>query len=46
MAPDHEGMETGIGHEMSLKAIAKACGKLPKEIRDLFKKEGDLGLVC
>lgn len=46
LAPDHEALETGIGHEMSVKAIAKACGKLPKEIRELFKKEGDLGLVC
>lgn len=46
MAPDHEALETGIGHEMSVKSIAKACGKLPKEIRELFKKEGDLGIVC
>jgi len=34
LAPDYEGLETGIGHEISVKAIAKACGKLPKEIRD------------
>ena len=45
LAPDYEALETGIGHELSVKAIAKACGKLPKEIRELFKQEGDLGLV-
>ena len=45
LAPDYEGLETGIGHEISVKAVAKACGKLPKEIRDLFKAEGDLGIV-
>ena len=45
LAPDYEAMETGIGHEVSVKAIAKACGKLPKEIREQFKIEGDLGIV-
>ena len=45
LAPDYESVETGIGHEISVKAIAKACGKLPKEIREHFKSEGDLGSV-
>ena len=45
LAPDFRAMETGVGHEMSVKAIAKACGKTPKEIRDLYKDEGDLGAV-
>jgi hypothetical protein len=45
LAPDYEALETGIGHEISVKAIAKACGKLPKEVRALFKSEGDLGFV-
>jgi len=45
LAPDFEGLETGIGHEISVKSVAKACGKLPKEIRDLYKAEGDLGIV-
>ena len=34
LAPEYESLETGIGHEISVKAVAKACGKLPKEIRD------------
>ena len=38
-------METGIGHELSVKAVAKACGKLPKDIRELYKEHGDLGIV-
>jgi DNA ligase-1 len=45
LAPDFKSMETGVGHEMSVKAIAKACGKTPKEIRELYKEEGDLGGV-
>lgn len=45
LGPDYEALETGIGHEVSVKAIAKACGKLPKEIREQFKTEGDLGIV-
>jgi len=45
LAPDFEAMETGVGHELSVKAIAKACGKTAKEIRDLYKDEGDLGAV-
>jgi DNA ligase 1 len=33
LAPDFCAMETGIGHEISMKAIAKACGKSKKEIQ-------------
>lgn len=46
LAPDYEGLETGIGHEILLKSVAKACGKSPAQIREAFKKEGDLGLVA
>ena len=27
MAPDYESLETGIGHEILVKAVAKACWK-------------------
>lgn len=30
LSPDYEGLETGIGHELLLKAVATACGKSPK----------------
>ena len=33
LAPDFCAMETGIDHEISMKAIAKACGKSKKEIQ-------------
>jgi DNA ligase 1 len=46
LAPDFIMMETGIGHEVSIKAIAKACGKLPKDIREQYKDLGDLGIVA
>ena len=46
LAADFEAMETGVGHEVSVKAIAKCCGKTPKEIRELYREEGDLGIVA
>lgn len=46
LAPDYEALETGIGHEISVKAVANACGKLPKEVREMFKQEGDLGIIA
>lgn len=45
LAPDFAAMETGIGHELSVKAVAKACGKSTKDIRDMYKQMGDLGDV-
>lgn len=45
LAPDYEAVETGIGHEQSTKAVAQCCGKTPKEIREIYKTVGDLGLV-
>lgn len=46
LAPDFEAMETGVGHEVSVKAVAKATGKAPKDIRKLYQEEGDLGAVA
>ena len=45
LAPEYEGKETGVGQELVLKSVAKSCGKTPKQIRDAFKEEGDLGAV-
>mmetsp|Transcript_42246 Transcript_42246/g.30426 ORF Transcript_42246/g.30426 Transcript_42246/m.30426 type:complete len:85 (+) Transcript_42246:689-943(+) len=30
LAPEYEAIETGVGHELVLKSVAKACGKTPK----------------
>ena len=46
LAPEFAGLETGVGHEMVVKSVAKSCGKSVQQIRDAFKKEGDLGLVA
>ena len=46
LAPEFEGVETGVGHEMVVKAVSKSCGKSVQQIRDAFKKEGDLGIVA
>ena len=43
--PDYLACETGIGQEACVKAIGKSSGKSPKEIRELFKHDGDLGIV-
>lgn len=45
LAPDFAAMETGIGHELSVKAVAKASGKSTKDIREMYKQMGDLGDV-
>ena len=45
LSPDYDGLETGVGHEMCLKAVATACGKSPQQIRNAFKEEGDLAIV-
>ena len=37
LAPDFAAMETGVGHELSVKAVSKACGKAPKDIREMYK---------
>lgn len=36
LSPDYEGLETGIGHEQLLKAVAKSTGKSAKQIREQF----------
>lgn len=45
LAPEYEAVETGVGQELVLKSVAKSCGKTPKQIRDAFKEEGDLGVI-
>lgn len=45
LAPEYEAIETGVGQELVLKSVAKSCGKTPKQIRDAFKEEGDLGAI-
>eukprot|EP00347_Sterkiella_histriomuscorum_P013388 403364898 len=45
LGPDYETNETGIGLELLSNAVAKACGKSVKQIREQYKAEGDYGLV-
>ena len=46
LAPEYEGIETNIGIELLLKAIAKASGISKKIVKESFLEKGDLGLVC
>lgn len=45
LGPEYAAIETGVGQEAILKTVAKACGKTPKQIRDSFREQGDLGAV-
>ena len=45
LAPDFVPMETGVGDQVLVKAIAVACGKSPREVKEMYKKEGDLGAI-
>ena len=37
LAPDFTGIEMGIGHEVCVKAVSRACGKSIAQIRTAFK---------
>jgi len=44
--PDYDTRETGISTQLVIKALSKATGINEKEIVNLWKKLGDLGLVA
>lgn len=46
LGPEYEGLETGVGNEMILNAIIKACGKSKQSLRNEIKKTGDMGTVA
>ncbi|KAJ2741877.1 ATP-dependent DNA ligase Cdc17 [Coemansia sp. BCRC 34301] len=45
IAPDHEGIELGIGEALLIKAIAAATGKQVSRVKQEQQELGDLGLV-
>ena len=45
LAPDHKGIETGIGNETLYKAVAKATGMGERDVKKAEKEDGDLGVV-
>ncbi|MEM3167413.1 MAG: ATP-dependent DNA ligase, partial [Candidatus Anstonellales archaeon] len=46
IAPAYEGIELGVGEKFTLQAISLSCGYSRKEVEELYKKRGDLGLVA
>ncbi|KAJ2708336.1 ATP-dependent DNA ligase Cdc17, partial [Coemansia spiralis] len=46
VAPDHEGIELGIGESALIKAIASATGRQAARIKQDHKELGDLGMVA
>ena len=45
IAAAHEGLEIGLGESLMINAIAKATGYSKKEVEELYKEKGDLGLA-
>ncbi|GAA6042912.1 hypothetical protein JCM8097_002767 [Rhodosporidiobolus ruineniae] len=46
LAPEYESIELGIGESLLMKAIGKACGRTLQQVKDEYKKVGDLGEVA
>ncbi|KAJ2793673.1 ATP-dependent DNA ligase Cdc17, partial [Coemansia helicoidea] len=46
VAPDHEGIELGIGESILIKAIASATGRQAARIKQEHQELGDLGMVA
>lgn len=46
LAPEYEGLETGVGNEMLQNAVSQACGRTKTKLREDVKKIGDLGIVA
>ena len=46
LAPEYEGIETNMGIELLMKAIAKASMVSKKSVKERFLETGDLGIVC
>mmetsp|Transcript_21773 Transcript_21773/g.3606 ORF Transcript_21773/g.3606 Transcript_21773/m.3606 type:complete len:96 (+) Transcript_21773:284-571(+) len=46
LAPDHLGVETGLGSEALIKAVATSIGQSRVNVRKQEKQVGDLGMVA
>lgn len=46
LAPEHHGIQLGIGDKLAEQAISSASGRPVREIEELYRKKGDLGLVA
>jgi len=45
LLPSFHGVEMGMAEKMVEKAIARVTGKSEKEVQEIYKKAGDLGIV-
>jgi DNA ligase-1 len=46
LAPDFEGIETGMSDKLIIRGLSKVSGMTEKDVMELFVKEGDLGSVA
>jgi DNA ligase-1 len=45
LLPPWAGLETGIGEQMAIQAISAAAGQSVAQVRQRYRKSGDLGIV-
>ncbi|KAL7671725.1 hypothetical protein ACOME3_006629 [Neoechinorhynchus agilis] len=46
VAPDHEGIELGVGESILLRAIAETTGRSLKQLKLDLQRDGDIGIVA
>ncbi|MFH0927387.1 MAG: ATP-dependent DNA ligase [Candidatus Micrarchaeota archaeon] len=46
LAPEHDGIELGLGEKLTMQAISIVSGREISELEREFKKKGDLGIVA
>lgn len=46
LMPSFRGVEFGVSEKLLMDALSKACGIKVKQVEELYKKRGDLGLVA
>lgn len=45
-APQHEGVELGIGDALLLKVVAECCGMTEARVKECYKQSGDLAEIA
>jgi DNA ligase-1 len=46
LRPDYEGVELGVAEKLALRALARATGRHVKDVEDMYKQTGDIGLLA
>jgi DNA ligase-1 len=46
LRPDYEGVELGVAEKLALRALARATSRHVKDVEDMYKQTGDIGLLA